>query len=293
MQLATVIAFVVLVSNWQAQQTYAQKEKRLRDAASIVRGHVDVDFESDNRDVHQQLVDQLAEETGMRVTLVKTSGMVLADSEKAAELMENHKDRAELALAAANGTGSSQRFSNTVNMSMLYFAARVENRVGVPKGYVRVAVPLAEVEAEVTLIERTMWLVALGVSLCGLLLNYVVIGRALRPVDTLTLAANAMAAGEYQERVTVESRDEIGALAQSFNRMGGEIEARESQMREVVDRMTAVLGGMIEGVFAVDDEQRILFANQAAPVVYCTQRLNSNGIYRYVILVVNKRYLHL
>ncbi len=264
LQLATVIAFVVLVSKWQAQQTYAQKEKRLSDAASIVRGHVDVDFESDIRDEHQQLVDQLAEETDMRVTLVKTNGVVLADSEKAAELMENHKDRAELVLAATEGFGSSQRFSNTVKMSMLYYAARIENSVGVPKGYVRVAVPLAEVEAEVTEIERTMWLVALGVSLCGLLLNYVVIGRALRPVDTLTLAANAMAAGEYQERVAVESRDELGALAQSFNRMGGEIEAREGQMREVVDRMSAVLGGMIEGVFAVDDEQRILFANEAA-----------------------------
>ena len=137
LQLATVIAFVVLVSKWQAQQTYAQKEKRLSDAASIVRGHVGVDFESDNRDEHQQLVDQLVEETGMRVTLVKTNGVVLADSEKAAELMENHKERAELALAATKGAGSSQRFSNTVNMSMLYYAARIENSVGVPKGYVR------------------------------------------------------------------------------------------------------------------------------------------------------------
>ena len=265
LQLATVIAFVVLVSKWQGQQTYAEKEKRLRDAAAIVCGHVGLDFESDNRESNQQFVDKLSEATGgMRVTLVKPDGVVIADSEKAAELMENHKDRAELVLAAAEGAGSSQRFSNTVQMPMLYYAVQVEDENKKSKGYIRLAVPLAEVEAEVSLIERTLWLVALGVSLCGLLLNYVVIGRALRPVGTLTQAANAMAAGEYQERVVVEGRDELGALAQSFNRMGGEIEAREGQMREVVDRMSAVLGGMIEGVFAVDDEQRILFANEAA-----------------------------
>ena len=121
LQLATVIAFVVLVSKWQEQQTYAQKGKRLRDAASIVRGHIAVDFESDSRDEHQFLVDKLAGETGMRVTLVKLNGDVLADSQKLAKLMENHRDRDELFQAAENGTGSSQRYSNTVKVVMLYY----------------------------------------------------------------------------------------------------------------------------------------------------------------------------
>ena len=177
--------------------------------------------------------------------------------------MENHKDRAELAQAAEKGTGSSRRFSPTMEMPMLYYAARVD-KDGRNAGLIRVAVPLSEVQAEITSIEQMLWLVALGVSVSGLMLNYLVIGRALEPVGTLTNAANAMADGEYQERVVVASRDELGALAQSFNRMGSEIEAREGQLREVVDRMSAVLGGMIEGVFAVDDEQRILFANEAA-----------------------------
>ena len=264
LQLATVFAFVVLVSNWQEQQTFSQKERRLQDAAAILRGQVDFDFQSGNRIRHQQLVDMIASETNMRVTIIKWDGVVLADSEKPASKMENHKQREELRQAAAEGTGSSKRFSTTTQMPTLYYAVRVEDTDQQPVGWIRVAVPLAEVEAEVTLVERMLWLVALGVSLGGLLLNYLVIGRALKPVGTLTYAANAMAAGEYQERVVVGSRDELGALAQSFNRMGSEIEAREGQLREVVDRMSAVLGGMIEGVFAVDDEQRILFANEAA-----------------------------
>ena len=36
LQIATVIAFVVLVSNWQERQTYAQKQQRLSDAAAIL-----------------------------------------------------------------------------------------------------------------------------------------------------------------------------------------------------------------------------------------------------------------
>lgn len=264
LQFATVIAFVVLVSNYQEQKTYHHKRQRLRDAAAIVRGHVGIDFQSDNRQEHQDLVDSIANDVGMRVTLVKLDGVVLADSKNAAESMENHKDRAELAQAAEIGSGSSSRFSPTMKVDMLYYAAQVENKAGSPVGLIRVATPLAEVQAEVSSIEQTLWLVTLGVSFGGLLLTYIVIRRMLRPVGRLTLAANAMAGGEYQERVVVSSRDELGALAQSFNRMGGEIEAREGQLREVVDRMSAVLDGMIEGVFAVDDERRILFANEAA-----------------------------
>ena len=84
LQLATVIAFVVLVSGWQENQTFTQKMQRLRDAAAIVRGNVDVDFESGQPQELQQLVDLISSDTNMRVTLVNMSGVVLADSEKPA-----------------------------------------------------------------------------------------------------------------------------------------------------------------------------------------------------------------
>ncbi len=263
LQLTTVIAFVMLVSNWQEREAFLQKRLRLRDAATILQRTVAPEFLDDSPDLRQTHVDLMGKQTNMRITLVNLDGKVLADSKEDAATMGNHHDRDELIRALETGTGSSQRFSPTLQVSMLYHAARVDVD-GVPVGLVRVAIPLSEVEAEVSLIERMLWLVALGLSLSGLFLTYVVVDRAIDPVRTLTHAANAMAQGEYRERVQVPSRDEIGTLAQSFNRMGGEVEARENQLREVVDRMSAVLGGMIEGVFAVDEERRLLFANEAA-----------------------------
>jgi nitrogen fixation/metabolism regulation signal transduction histidine kinase len=52
--------------------------------------------------------------------------------------------------------------------------------------------------------------------------------RVTRPVEQLAVAAREVAAGHWNTQVPVESSDELGALAESFNRMTGELlEQRE------------------------------------------------------------------
>jgi two-component system phosphate regulon sensor histidine kinase PhoR len=80
----------------------------------------------------------------------------------------------------------------------------------------------------------------------------------------LTTAAEAIAAGNYQHRVYVANRDELGRLARTFNRLSQEFGTRMTQLSQSNDRQSTVLGGMIEGVIAVDGRQRIVLANQAA-----------------------------
>ncbi len=53
----------------------------------------------------------------------------------------------------------------------------------------------------------------------------------LRPVRELDKAARNIAAGNYDQRVSVNGNDEIGSLAQQFNRMADEIEGRMQQLQ--------------------------------------------------------------
>jgi two-component system phosphate regulon sensor histidine kinase PhoR len=50
----------------------------------------------------------------------------------------------------------------------------------------------------------------------------------------MAVAANRLSRGEYAERVAVESRDEIGQLAETFNRMATELESLERLRRDLV-----------------------------------------------------------
>ncbi|WP_442484120.1 HAMP domain-containing sensor histidine kinase [Aeoliella sp. SH292] len=84
------------------------------------------------------------------------------------------------------------------------------------------------------------------------------------PLAELTRAARAIESGDYGDRVPVRSDDDVGDLARSLNQISGELGERLSQLRERDERQAAVLGGMSEGVVAVDRTQRVLFANTAA-----------------------------
>ncbi len=54
------------------------------------------------------------------------------------------------------------------------------------------------------------------------------------PLREMTTAARRMAAGDHAVRVTATSRDEVGALADAFNRMAEELAAVDRQRRELV-----------------------------------------------------------
>jgi len=73
---------------------------------------------------------------------------------------------------------------------------------------------------------------ALSVGLAGVLLGVVlgwwVAARITRPVERLAAGAREVASGNWEARVEVRSRDEIGQLARAFNEMTGQIvEQRE------------------------------------------------------------------
>ncbi|MFN8373859.1 MAG: ATP-binding protein [Anaerolineae bacterium] len=76
---------------------------------------------------------------------------------------------------------------------------------------------------------------ALGAGAVALLVGLLLSRNFLRPLGELTHAITAMKRGELNQQVTVRTRDELGALAQTFNQMSAEIH-RANQLRK---QMTA------------------------------------------------------
>ncbi|WP_371479574.1 sensor histidine kinase [Kitasatospora sp. NBC_00315] len=79
------------------------------------------------------------------------------------------------------------------------------------------------------------------------------------PLRDMTLAAREMAGGDYSRRVEVSSRDEIGELAATFNKMAADLEASDRHRRELVANVShelrtpiaalrAVLENVVDGV---------------------------------------------
>jgi signal transduction histidine kinase len=83
-------------------------------------------------------------------------------------------------------------------------------------------------------INRALLLAALAAGTAGLLLSFALSRRILRPVEALTRAARRMAAGDLEQRVAVEGRDEIAGLARAFNAMAERRATAERLRRDLV-----------------------------------------------------------
>jgi signal transduction histidine kinase len=86
-----------------------------------------------------------------------------------------------------------------------------------------------------------------------------------QPLRDMAAAARRMAGGDYRQRVTTRSRDEVGQLAEAFNRMSAELEGVERLRRELVANVShelktpisalrAHLENLLDGVERPDPE---------------------------------------
>ena len=75
-----------------------------------------------------QEIRNLGKTLGCRVTLVEENGKVLGDSEMETATMENHGNREEISGAFEKGEAQAERFSETLGVTMHYYARKAEIR---------------------------------------------------------------------------------------------------------------------------------------------------------------------
>lgn len=83
-------------------------------------------------------------------------------------------------------------------------------------------------------VRRSATTAVAGLALLALLSCWWVVSRALAPVEQLRDGVRAVAAGDLSRRVAVNRDDELGRLAQAFNRMASALEKGEELRRHMV-----------------------------------------------------------
>ncbi|TSA01245.1 MAG: HAMP domain-containing protein [Methylococcus sp.] len=117
----------------------------------------------------------------------------------------------------------------------------------------------------------TLSLILLLSLLAAVWAAFLSIRRIVEPVRLLAIGTRAIAEGDYEKRLPVKDRGELGFLVESFNTMTNKIaQARDEaqQSKWVVERQRAyletVLASLSSAVLSLDAELRVLTANQSA-----------------------------
>jgi two-component system phosphate regulon sensor histidine kinase PhoR len=126
-------------------------EGRLKDNALLISHELSQDQNRANiwQAINSRAVGW-ADLLDVRVTIIGLDGTVVGESHQDFTLMDNHLDRPEIQAALQQGFGSNIRYSKTVKYDMLYVAVPISDGDEV-LGIIRIALPLAEIDANQTL----------------------------------------------------------------------------------------------------------------------------------------------
>jgi two-component system phosphate regulon sensor histidine kinase PhoR len=199
----------------------------------------------------------------IRMTFIDKDGKVLGDSIADAETMENHNNRPEVIDARKYGTGFSIRLSKTTSKETLYFATAFGDGL-----IIRSAVPMKIINGfELTYIKYYI-LVMIAVLLVTFLISSRLANAIVKPIKELEFITSKIANGEFNKRVTVSSKDEMGELSNTFNFMADKLENSFKDSMEKQTKLEAILKSMDSGVIAVDKNYKVMIINPYAENIF-------------------------
>jgi two-component system sensor histidine kinase ResE len=144
--------------------------------------------------------------------------------------------------------------------------------------YLVVAVPLKNLQGAIvgaTLIYQSlqsleatqsyMLKLFIYVSIVGFLMTtffaFFLFSRITRPLQQLKKAADFITMGEYGTRVPIQSNDEIGELAKTFNHMGEKMQESIRALSQEKEHLSSILRSMTDAVITLDANGSVMLTN--------------------------------
>ena len=123
---------------------------------------------------------------------------------------------------------------------------------------------IENVEAALDSIERLAILAGLLALLLAGFAGYFAAVLISRRVSRLGVAAERLAAGNFDERISTHVEDEVGSLGATFNAMAVSLKGAFDQIKQEKERGSAILDGMTDAVVGVDRDLNAVFLNPQA-----------------------------
>lgn len=223
----------------------------------------------------QILLDQLRDTAVVRrVTVYGHDGQVVATT-----LAEDQPPREELAITPAffqaiiakpSETLQEERVVLERRVRFAYFVFLIRSEavgvmsVGIESGHV----------LQTGIDTRVRFSIIFSLAVVGVIgVGYVVSRRIIRPIMQLVETARAVARGDLTQRTGIQSDDELGTLAVTFDDMTHKLEQRTVELerllqekREEASRVQAILSSIAEGILMEDQNSQI--AKPMNPAAY-------------------------
>ena len=246
---------------------HRETERELSGLARLAEARISSQLGSPGDTIVDELSSSISSLVSARITVVSSDGRVIGDSDESPGRMENHASRPEISAALRGETGVNSRYSTTLRMRMMYVAVPLE-REGAVVAVVRASRPLTRIEAALSAIHRRILTAGVIIAVLAAIVSLAVSRRLTRPLEHMLGAAGRMAQGDLASRVPETDSVELSGLATTLNQMAEQLANRIDSLTHQRNELEAILSSTVEGVLAVDRDQRLITMNAAAATLF-------------------------
>jgi two-component system phosphate regulon sensor histidine kinase PhoR len=253
-----------LVTRVSTQDLRENLERGLREKALMAQ----TVLEDGPVERYPAMAHDIARKVGARVTVIRSDGTVLADSEADPKTMENHATRPEFVKALHGQIGTSSRPSDTLHVQFLYVAIPTQG------GALRLALPLKEVDARIRQIRSQILQMTLLALIPAIFLAAWIARRVSNQFSSVIAFSKELATGNFQAKAPGFAGGELGALGRTLSGAAGHLRSMFEQLQEERSRFAAAINGIGEGILVADRKLRVILFNPAMEQMFPAERLN-------------------
>jgi len=252
-----------------------EAREHLTSKAHLIQSGIDTKRENVSL---QDFVKKSSSLSEIRITILDTNGVVLADSEENPGSMENHRGvnkREEIEVAIKKGIGNSQRYSTTINEDMLYVAilASVENSNII----IRTSESMQSLNTSINKARKRIVLISIIILIVIIPIVIITSRLITRPLFLIGKAAKKISKGDMMDPIPISQKsffsgtEEISSITVALNEMAKELDKKiatitkeKNEQKNILNYINIIQYSMSEGLIAVDLENKISTINKAA-----------------------------
>ncbi|HEY5560922.1 MAG TPA: HAMP domain-containing sensor histidine kinase [Clostridiaceae bacterium] len=277
-----IISFImtaVFLSYWFQSYFIVAKDKQLNQMSDkikidVINYYSELNDSITNLDELQSMIDFVGKATESYIWIVDTNGFRYARSNdnKNNDSIQGQLTDKQLESLRSNkfvqeeGAFPGEYLSTTHSYMIPIFS----NSDTVFYGAIIMNTDSKDIKAPLTVVYKIIWMCAIAAILvCGVLVYFLTQFIIIKPIREINYIAGKLSQGEVDKRVSINSRDEIGELANSFNIMADSLEAVDMhrkdfisnvshELRSPITSIKGFIGGILDGVIPKDREEYYL-----------------------------------
>jgi signal transduction histidine kinase len=274
--LLSLTIFSIAFASLSYNMVLSDKKDTLEATASIVSITASAKTtESDLSDWDLRMtISTIAKTSGTHITISDQDGVVLSCSDEDMLFPRLGWILPADVLSTVDRIGS---YHGVTDLSGYFSVAKYTTGIAVPSpyssdvtiGYVFVSAGSREMVDLWRAFASIFFVVALAVLLLALIASLILTGRQVAPLREMAEVSRDFAKGNFETRIKIKRRDEMGELIDSYNLMADSIEKSELQRREFIANvshelktpMTTISGfadGLLDGTIPPERQEQYL-----------------------------------